>query len=507
MDDNHGALQGAPSLIATCKATVKNIPVIGTLAKPVWKSIRLPYRGAKSLKNTFLKMKKLKRYLHILSARNQDNSIVDIAAYHRLLTLLDKVEYYQPLYNLPLAHKIPQRICYDRADAIYQVMKSWGVGARILDMGCSLGYFVHYFGERGYKVDGIDSHADNVAVCNMVAELNQVKHAFSVAKLDPQFLQTINANQYDVGFLFSVAHHIIYYNNLEYTQQLMAELLEKIPVLFIELAIKDEETASEWRQHLPDDELSIFAKCDNVTIERLGYFSNHLSLVRRPLFLVRKVSQLLGEDKRTVVSRKFTGYQDAPYLDRQFFDCGDQFIKKYFLNTNNRPQVFQEIKNYQLLPVNHFLPKLISYHENNDYIDVIFSKIPGENVHDLLVKGMDVPKLQIFTNLVFALDFLFQHGLYHNDIRLWNMMYDGKQGYLFDLGLSSEKETENTNDALLWIIALLHRFTYRSFPNPLTVAPNLKDEDITFEFVPIVKALQQSASFAEFIDWFDNHKH
>lgn len=475
-------------ILTKLKIKLRNFPILGFFLKKVWKFFKFIF------------------FIHFFALIKSMRYRFKLPGTISLLQVyLQKVEYYQPLYNFPfIANKKPARACIDRADLIFEQIKSWGPGGRILDIGCSLGFFTYYFASRGYSAHGIDANADNISVCRLLQDVNNLPVTFSPQELSNEFVNKLSVNQYDIAFLFSLLHHVIHAKGLEYVQDLMSSLLDKIPILFVELALQDEEVDAPWHKSLPSDELAIFAKCSDMTIQKIGYVPNHLSSLRRPLYMIKKrVISLFGE-KYSVYDRKFIAYTGVTYYGRQYYDCGDRYIKKYYLDEsgNNYNQISREIENYLFLPSNHFFPRMISYHKCKNEIGIVFSKLPGDNLHELMLHGSSVPSLKILTDLINALDFLYQNGLYHNDVRLWNMMFDDYQTHLFDLGLAGKEEKENTNIALLWIIAQLYNFHCYDFVNPLIHAPKIELHRLESKTQDIVQALQSTRSFGEFLEWF-----
>lgn len=423
---------------------------------------------------------------------------------------IKKVEYYQPLYNFFIFRNItPQRFCKDRADAVYSKISSWGPGARILDIGCSLGYFSHYFSERKYQVHGIDSSADNVAICNMLRKINRNHAQFSVDTFSKEFIEQIPYLKYDITFLFSVVHHIIYYKGLEYAQDLMVQLLERIPVLFVELAVRHFEAEvkpPEWAEHIPFDELDVFAKCKNISIEKIGYFPTHLGSFLRPIYMIKANRiQLCGTDHPLHGSR-FISYYQGKHNGCTYYDCGDVFIKRYSITSYpaRLTNVLKEIENHQKLAVNDYFPRLLFYEKQDNVLTLKYNKISGSNLRDLIISGQPVEPLPIFIDVMRALDFLFQHGLYHNDVRMWNIISDGKKARLLDLEFADCEEKDHTNIALLWIVAQLHRFRPRMFPHPVTTPPDFEYIKLQAEFKPIIRALE-TKSFPQFLEWFRSY--
>jgi hypothetical protein len=71
--------------------------------------------------------------------------------------------------------------------------------------------------------------------------------------------------------------------------------------------------------------------------------------------------------------------------------------------------------------------------------------------------------------------------------------------YLLDLGLARKEESENTNLALLWIIAQLHHVNYYNFDYPLKTAPSINKEYLKPGFLDIVTSLEETQDFGKFL--------
>ena len=90
--------------------------------------------------------------------------------------------------------------------------------------------------------------------------------------------------------LLSVLHHVVYHQGLEQTQQLMRDLLRRVPVLVLELARKGEDPELFWDAALPEDELDILALVrDEVEAScRSGCSTPTCSDKARPLYVVAR---------------------------------------------------------------------------------------------------------------------------------------------------------------------------------------------------------------------------
>lgn len=416
----------------------------------------------------------------------------------RLFILLKKIDHSQPLYYFPvLKNRKWHRPCVDRADTLYQVIRPWGQGGRIVDIGCHLGYFSHFFADRGFVVSGVDDHSAHISVCKLLSRMSQKKTQFRRQFFSLEWIQRICADDYDIGFLFEKLDEVLLEKGVSVASSLLEALLEKIPILCVELTLSDEK---------PAQLIAGLAKRTDLSIEKMGLFPSQRSVYWRQLFLIKKNTLFLCDAAQTIHEWKFTAYVGAGYYGRHYYDVGHGFVKKYFFpqKNNKKHQVLEEIKNYNRLSENHFFPKLLSYHMQKNSIEMLFTKLPGKNVQEQLVKGDWLAKDEIIMDVIQGLKFLFECGLFHNDIRLWNMIHDGRRTYLFDLGLSAEEETENTNVALLWTINQLYQFNRHVFQYPVTAAPC----DWIWDRYPssiqsIIVALEKTRHFHEFLAWFD----
>jgi O-antigen chain-terminating methyltransferase len=200
---------------------------------------------------------------------------------------LNQVEYYQPLYGIS-GFEDPLRSCRDRALSVAGALQPLGKNFRLIDFGSSLGYFPFFFADRGAISTGLDIKPQNTAVALAAAELNGLQATFKTAALDLETVRGITSGQYDVALLLSVLHHITHQRGIDYVTQLLAELLDRIPTLILELAHRHEDVRFAWRSSLPEDPLAILSACGDIQVQTLAQCPSHLSNARRPLYRVTR---------------------------------------------------------------------------------------------------------------------------------------------------------------------------------------------------------------------------
>lgn len=388
-----------------------------------------------------------------------------------LKNYLNQVEYYQPIYKVSNVllerNERISRVSQDRAERIWFDCDQNVIQLSFLDVGCSLGYFSFYLADRGAYVFGIDLNPSNIAVCEAAKKINNVENAhFTLASFDLDYIAEIPLNKFQGVLLLSVLHHVIHARGIEYVKKMMALLISKIPVIYFEGALKDEEVSFAWRETLPEDVLEIFSGIANLRIEQLGVYSTHLSNIKRPLFRVSADDTIVVGDKIYKVEvSKFKAYRDSPLNPtREYFWSKQFLIKKYNLQGGgyarlqhqNLFQIFNEItinkKIHDLLGNNVRFAKLIDYDLTSSSIKLVFERIEGVLLQDVY-KNLEIEqKKVILVSVLKSILDLKNIGVYHNDIRLWNIIYTGQDAVLIDFGLASAIELESSEIAISWLV-------------------------------------------------------
>jgi O-antigen chain-terminating methyltransferase len=202
-----------------------------------------------------------------------------------IMQCYSRVEFYQPLYGITGLDQ-PLRPCRDRALAIEAALAPLGKSFSLIDFGSSLGYFPFFFADRGATALGLDINPENTEMAQACQRLTGIHATFATAPLDQDLVRAIRPGKFDVALILSVLHHLNLRLGLDYVQQLLAELLARVPVLVLELAHRDEEVNYAWRGALPEDPLAVLAACGPVRATLLGHFRSHLSASSRPLYHV-----------------------------------------------------------------------------------------------------------------------------------------------------------------------------------------------------------------------------
>ena len=370
--------------------------------------------------------------------------------FYKLRKKLEVIEYYQPAYMIGGLDLNPKRNCKDRCRIIEKALNNDFAGLKILDIGASLGYVCYYFADRGAVTEGWESNADNAEAARLIGQINGVPSKILNKSLGMEEIENINAGDYDIIIILSVLHHVIHFNNLDYVKELIKKMLDKIPILIVELALKDEDKSLFWNDALPGNELEIFDLIkDEIEIINLGEFGTHLSVKKRPLYKITKKNKsimvnnkLYMYDKKTCIAYKESEYPYfCPDLPRFYYFSEKYIIKEYVINdynNENKIQIFSDI--YNMLMLNR-IPGLKSTQIMDHEIKankaiVVFKRDKGELISEIIDKQNITPET-VAKDILEFLAILEEINLYHNDIRSWNILWDGRHAQVIDYGIIS----------------------------------------------------------------------
>ncbi len=383
----------------------------------------------------------------------------------QLRTLVAGVEPYQPAYHVAGIIDTPARSSYDRCTAIEAAIGPLA-GKRILDIGSSLGYVSFFMADRGAVVQGWESNAQNAEAARLIQGINGVPVDFRTKELNLETVVTIEPHEYDAAVLLNIAHHIIRFHGLAYTQQLMKELLQRVPVLVAELARKGEDASLPWDASQPDSELAIFDLIKNdISIEKVGDFGNHLTDKTRPLYAIKRRQVVrVGSHEYAFSEQKNVAYKDSPVayhqVQRRYYFHDDHVVKEYILGKGLPRDTYGQILNEIQLLTNlsekkiHHLPQLLDFEISQKRIAVVLGRTEGALLGDI-GKQLNVSDMKVLLkDILRTLDDLHKLGVNHNDVRPWNVIVSPsrREAWLIDYGLAGPLRQEDDIVSALQLI-------------------------------------------------------
>jgi O-antigen chain-terminating methyltransferase len=398
----------------------------------------------------------------------------------RITKLLAELpEIYQPIYGHPEitasrsadSHRIDLL-----TNVIREVSTSVGRPLRILDLGSSQGYVAFRLAELGHHVTGIDFLQQNVALARALQdERPELDVAFIVGDIvDCRSLA--NLSSYDVVVGFSVLHHIAHRDGHASATALVAELSAHIPHAVFEMALATEPLY--WAQALPIDPRVTLAPY--AFIRELGQVETHLSAVRRPILFASQTHVLASDGLQEIESWTQESHSSA--------DPGTRGLRRYFMVPSGIVKVAAQFVDHPSGPILDILrqelrreahvltelaamkleaPRLIEFVDGVSESLLIRTVYPGILLSDV-GEALDEHLRSVITGQVLdALAELEAHGLYHADLRLWNVVWDqdSAQARLIDQGgiSSFPDDTMWPGDAhfslFAWIVSLWGPFS------------------------------------------------
>ena len=377
-------------------------------------------------------------------------------------------EVYQPIYGYEqLSSSRTSTSPRMRAllDTVELLSKALGRKLRILDLGSAQGYAAFCLAAHGHHVTGIEFLDLNVAVAEAIA-VEHEDHDVSFVLGDVSDAESlVDIASYDVVVALSVFHHLIYRDGHDSVTALIGRLSALVPHAFFELALAEEPLY--WAEALP--------KAPRSTIASYGYArqlvlsATHLSDVQRPLFFCSQhyviVAGELHRFHRWSSKSHAQGNEVQSMAMRYFMVEGGVTKAAARLHESLPESIFVSLRE-DLRREAHVLkaleragvaaPALLDFAESPDETVLTRTAFPGELVSELN-GSLTVAERQLITTAVLKdLATLESHGLYHSDLRLWNVVFDRARGqaHLIDHGSVRTKPIDvvQPHDAYLSLV-------------------------------------------------------
>ncbi|PZP60833.1 MAG: kinase [Pseudoxanthomonas spadix] len=355
-------------------------------------------------------------------------------------------EKYQPVFGHPGLSKGSSRRCEDRLALIRKCAKvlqdEIGRPLRILDLGCAQGFFSLSLAADGHRVHGVDFLELNINVCNVLASEHPSFHAsFQHCTLE-QVVERLEPEEYDLVLGLSVFHHLVHDQGLEKGIQACALLSKKVGAGIFELAVREEPLY--WASSLPRDPLQLL---EGYAFTRLlATQSTHLSQVSRPLVFASSrywyVDQTIGSFVAWS-AQSHARSEDTHQQSRRYYFGERVFVKKMTLGlggraTVNKLEFHNEVEFLRDPPSGFDAPKLLVEADDGSDLYLVRELVRGHLLSEMIDEGVPYDAELIIDAVLRQLTVLERRGLYHSDVRCWNiLMREGRSPVLIDYGAIS----------------------------------------------------------------------
>ncbi|WP_082848298.1 methyltransferase domain-containing protein [Delftia sp. GW456-R20] len=356
-------------------------------------------------------------------------------------------EVYQPIYGYPDLSSGVSRPCHDRLDKIFDVYTALkgllGRQVKVLDLGCAQGFFSLSLAQWGASVHGVDFLDKNITLCRALAEINpQLDVSFEENRIE-NVIENIELDQYDLVLGLSVFHHIAYEKGEIFVKDILDRLASRTGVLVVEIALREEPLY--WAAAQPEDPRSFLKSV--AFVHEIARHSTHLAPIPRPLFVASNRCWILGK-----TAEYFESWSENPHAfaqgvhegGRRYFNGKHHFLKllsfDHRLGLRNRQEYEQEVKVREALRSEANISELLDFGCSEKEGWLLSERIHGRLLLDLLRERVDFDRQAVILSVLEQLVRFESHGLYHDDVRSWNVMVDDKEkAYVIDYGSISTK--------------------------------------------------------------------
>lgn len=354
----------------------------------------------------------------------------------------DLPEIYQTIYGHPDIAQDTSRACFDRLEKIAEVHDALaarlGRPLRVLDLGCAQGFFSLSLAARGAQVHGVDFLDKNIWVCQALAQENPgFSASFEVGRIE-NVIASLQPEQYDLVLGLSVLHHVVHEHGVGQVQEWLAHLAVTTKAVVVELALREEPLY--WGPSQPENPRELLQAY--AFIRELARFGTHLSEISRPLLVASNsywISDTDVEPFEHWSAEAHTLAKGTHQGSRRYFWAQDSFAKVIRFDGErgafNRIE-FERETAFLSNPASGFAtPRLLSTSINENEGMLVMERLQGRLLLDLVQEGVTFDVVVVLLAVLRQLVALEAAGLYHHDIRTWNLMaLDNGELRLVDFG-------------------------------------------------------------------------
>lgn len=367
----------------------------------------------------------------------------------RLVAALPEI--YQPIFGHRELSSKASRGCEDRFAFIVQIYQALENQLkrplRVLDLGCAQGFFSLGLAGRGAEVAGIDFNEANIAVCNaLAAEHPGFKTRFQTGFIEDAAMR-LKQDEYDLVLGLSVFHHSVHGMGKDAVRKMLYLFAANIAAGIFEMALPSEPAA--WAQAQPQNPRQLME--GYAFVHEFARVPTHLSSVARPFYFASNRYWFLNNHMEAFEASAAESHIFADNVSqgtRRYFFGKGLIAKLFYLDPGDcRAANLEEHKNEVALlqkpPAGLRLPRLVLEGKHGNEAWLVREYVPGELLIDRLRAGHTCNAPAIIKDILEQLTKLEAAGLYHNDVRIWNILMgaDGRAA-LIDYGAVSKDKKD-----------------------------------------------------------------
>ncbi|OAX85703.1 kinase [Xanthomonas nasturtii] len=371
-------------------------------------------------------------------------------------------EKYQPIFAHPELTDGSSRGCEDRLLLIRQcaqrLQATLGRPLRVLDLGCAQGFFSLNLAADGHTVHGVDFLDLNINVCKALAAENPSFAASFEHGTVEDVIDRLEPGRYDLVLGLSVFHHLVHARGILSVSELCRKLSEKTAAGVFELALHEEPLY--WAPSLPQDPAEILSSY--AFLRLLSRQETHLSAVSRPLYFASSqfwyVDGIIGDFTSWTAESHAHG-RGTHLQSRRYYFGPQVFVKRMTLAVEDRAEInlrefVNEVEFLSNPPLGYPAPRLIASLNDSRDLFLARSMMDGRLLSQAIDDGSAYDADEIIAQILEQLVLLERAGLYHNDVRCWNILITPEmRAVLIDYGAISTNAADCS-----WLEDLLFSF-------------------------------------------------
>jgi O-antigen chain-terminating bifunctional methyltransferase/kinase len=388
-------------------------------------------------------------------------------------------ELYQPVFAHPEFDSRASRTCDDRLELAKRVYSALAAilqrPLRVLDLGSAQGYFSLHLAALGAEVVGVEAYDGNVRLSRALADEHPALEVTIEHGRLEAWLRANDLARFDLVLAFSVLHHTCHAVGAATARDLVGLLARDVPVALVELARADE--PMNWAASLPANPRSLLA--DFPFVHRIGAFSTHISTLRRPMYFCSARFWNLGgrmDAFESWTDRQHEAAQDLFRGSRRYYFSRTKLAKHFLLDPALAETNWRELEAEAALlsTARDLVPGLPTYEAwglEEDSAWLVRELMPGRRLSELILSGEPFNAMNVVRDVLAQLRSLEAQGLYHNDVRVWNvLLLDSGEARLIDFGSISKSRSDCSWPSdlhlsfLLFVRELVERTVPRAYP-------------------------------------------
>ena len=346
-------------------------------------------------------------------------------ARHRTEAIAKSQEDYQPFYGLP--GKKHQSVRRDNLLLSVELVRdhfaqiSMKTKVRVLDVGCNAGFVSFSLAETFPLTRGIDISPEHIALCKDLAAYTGSPARFAECDI-LKVMETADADfeNVDCVLLLNVVHQFIFAKGIPYVRKFLAWLADRVDVIFVELARKEEYKRFNKDPLLPEDPATVLSSIRNCNIHLV-------KSAGRPLYKITRQNAVFGRLSVPLVRFRYT---ECPtfHENRKYYMGNGRFLKVFRFTQITKPAVYyREVRALLALTGTISVPQILDWTITPTYGAIMMEEAPGDRLFDLLPQSFKQFSshhgiIAFMREYLGVAALLAEKKLYHNDMSAHNIV-------------------------------------------------------------------------------------